>query len=97
MIHTIYHNYSDDELVRYVLDHINDAAVTEICQRLRLVDFELAEHDQFSDLEEELAEAKSNITCLEEEIEILKEDISNHLIYIESLEADLEELNAIPN
>ena len=97
MIHTVFHNYKDDELIRYALSAIYHPAVVEICQRLSLVDFELSEHDQFSDLEEKLAEAKSNITCLEEEIGILKEDISSHLNYIESLEAELEEANALPN
>lgn len=97
MIHTVFHNYKDDELIRYALSAIHHPAVIEICQRVSLLDFELSEHDQVSDLKEELAQANSQIDCLEEKIEILKEDISNNLNYIKSLEADLEEANAIPN
>lgn len=97
MIHTIYHNYSDDELLRYALDTIQHPAVVEICQRLRLVDFELGDEDTVQYLQVKLDRANSQIDCLEEEIEILKEDISNHRNYIESLEADLEEANGIPN
>ncbi len=94
MIHTIYHNYSDEELLRYALDTIQHPAVVEVCQRLRTVDFELGEQ---AGLEEELDQAKSTIDDLNTQISDLEDEIADHLTHIESLEADLEELNGIPN
>lgn len=88
MIHTVFHNYKDDELIRYALSAIHHPAVIEICQRVSLLDFELSEHDQVSDLKEELAQANSQIDCLEEKIEILKEEVSDHMRHFKRLEEE---------
>ena len=88
MIHTVFHNYKDDELIRYALSAIHHPAVIEICQRVSLLDFELSEHDQVSDLKEELAQANSQIDCLEEKIEILKEEIDRYITHIKELEEE---------
>ncbi len=76
MIHTVFHNYKDDELIRYALSAIHHPAVIEICQRVSLLDFELS---QFSDLEEELAQANTTIDALNEKISNLEEEVSDHM------------------
>lgn len=79
MIHTVFHNYKDDELIRYALSAIHHPAVIEICQRVSLLDFELSEHDQVSDLKEELAQANTTIDALNEKISNLEEEVSDHM------------------
>ena len=88
MIHTVFHNYKDDELIRYALSAIHHPAVIEICQRVSLLDFELSDHDQFSDLREELATANNTIDDLQDEICNLEEEIDRYITTIKELEEE---------
>ena len=88
MIHTVFHNYKDDELVRYALSAIHHPAVQEICLRVSNMSTEIDEIADLVSVEKELEEANTLITELRDEIENLHEEI-------DSLNCELEESHAV--
>lgn len=88
MIHTVFHNYKDDELVRYALSDIHHPAVQEICLRLSYMSTEIDEIADLVSVEKELEEANTLITELRDEIENLHDEI-------DSLNCELEESHAV--
>ena len=75
MIHTVFHNYKDDELVRYALSAIQHPAVQEICLRLSYMSTEIDEIVDLVSVEKELEEANTLITELRDEVDSLNREL----------------------